>query len=206
MLSPARKKIRTIRAVAWAVCLVPAMWLFVLWRSGDLGADPVAFLTNETGIFSLRLLLATLIITPAYWAFHWSVLPPLRRVFGLGAFVYATAHLVVYFGLNQYLESGFILHDLARPYILAGYVSWVLAIPLAVTSTDAMMRRLGYRWKRLHRLVYIVAVAGVLHYALLLKIDFSPAIRYSLVLGALLGVRLVVALRRAPAVRDATTP
>lgn len=202
MAGPARKRVRAIRAVAWVVCLLPAVWLIALWREGDLGADPVGFLTNETGIVSLRLLIATLVVTPAYWLLRWPVLPPLRRVLGLGSFFYACAHLFVYLGLNQYLEPGFIVRDLARPYILAGYLSWALAIPLAMTSTDAMMRRLGYRWKRLHRLVYLVAIAAVLHYALLIKIDFDPAIRYSLVLGVLLAVRLAAALRR----RGAQTP
>lgn len=180
---------RRIRRVGWFVCLLPAVWLVALAVAGDLGGDPIGFLTNRTGLWSLRLLLLALAVTPAYRVLHWSLLPPLRRVLGLASFYYACVHLAIYLGLNQYARPGLILRDLRHPYIVAGYVSWILAIPLAVTSTDAAMRRLGLQWKRLHRLVYGVAIAGVLHYALLLKIDFHPALRYGLALTVLLLLR-----------------
>ena len=192
-------RVRRIRRAAWVVCLLPALWLGALAATNNLGADPIGLLTNRTGLWSLQLLLLALAITPAYRWLHWTLLPPLRRVFGLASFYYACAHLAVYLGLNQYARPGLVIQDLRHPYILVGYLSWGLAIPLALTSTDTAMRRLGARWKRLHRLVYAVAIAAVLHYALLLKIDFHPAIRYSLTLAVLLGLRWVKPRARRPA-------
>lgn len=190
----AKRSVKTIRRLAWSLCALPLLWLATLTALHALGADPVAFLTRETGLISLRLLMAALLVSPFYRWTHWTFVPPLRRVFGLGAFYYGCLHLAVYLTLNQHLNAGFVLRDLHRPYIIAGDVSLLLALPLALTSTDRMMRALGRRWKVLHRLVYLVAIAAVLHYALLLKIDFRPGLGYGLALGLLLGWRLFDAL------------
>lgn len=183
---------RGLKPAVFALCLLPllqqAWWAY----SGNLGANPIGELTNESGVWSLRLLLATLAITPLRRLTGWGWLISVRRMLGLYAFTYGVLHLGVYWGLNQYFDLGLIAGDLKRPYIVAGYLSLLLMVPLAATSTDAMVRRLGRRWQKLHRLVYAVAILGVLHYLLLVKIDFLPPLGYGLALAVLLGWRLWV--------------
>lgn len=187
---------RVLKPAVFAACLLP--FLVMAWDAlhGGLNANPISDLTNRTGLWSLRLLLVTLAVTPLRRLFGWNWLMPLRRTLGLYAFFYGVLHLVIYWVLNQTLELALILGDVKRPYIIAGYLSLALMVPLAITSTNAMMRRLGRRWQTLHRLVYAVAVLGVLHYLLLVKIDFRPPIMYSVLFGVLLAYRLGAFLRR----------
>ena len=179
-----------LKPAVFALCLLPllqqAWWAY----TGDLGANPIGELTNESGVWSLRLLLATLAITPLRRLTGWGWLVSVRRMLGLYAFTYGVLHLGVYWGLNQYFDLSLIAGDLKRPYIIAGYLALLLMLPLAATSTDAMVRRLGRRWQKLHRLVYAVAILGVLHYLLLVKIDFLPPLGYGLALAVLLGWRV----------------
>lgn len=182
---------RFAKPAVFALCLVPFAWM--LWDGvrGGLGANPIQELINRTGLWALRLLLITLAVTPIRRLPRLGWLIRLRRMLGLYAFFYTVLHLVVYLALNQGFIPALIIADLGRPYILVGYAALALQIPLAATSTDGMMRRLGRRWKRLHTLVYPAAVLAVLHYLILVKIYRQPPLVYAALLGALLGYRLV---------------
>jgi len=179
--------------------LAPAAELGVRLALDALGANPVEALTHGTGIWTLRFLLATLAVTPLRQWLRLGWLAPLRRPLGLLAFAYACMHLTVYAVLDQGLAWEFILEDLAeRTFIMAGLTSFACLVPLAVTSTRAWMRALGRRWMQLHRLVYLAAVAGVLHFIWLVKADLREPLVYAGVLAALLGARVAHSWR-APA-------
>jgi sulfoxide reductase heme-binding subunit YedZ len=161
--------------LAWLLCALPAADL-VLATAGlpgrGLGANPVEALIHETGSWALRLLLATLLVTPLAALWPALELPRLRRMLGLWAFTYALAHFLIYLVVDQGLAWSFIAEDIAkRPYITLGFTALVLLVPLAATSTRRAMRRLGRRWQRLHRLVYPVALLGCWHFYWLVKAD-----------------------------------
>lgn len=179
-----------LKPAVFVLCLLPLLQQAWLAYTGNLGANPIGELTNESGVWSLRLLLVTLAITPLRRLTGLNWLISVRRMLGLYAFTYGVLHLAVYWGLNQYFDLELIIGDLKRPYIIAGYLSLLLMVPLAATSTDAMVRRLGRRWQKLHRMVYAVAVLGVLHYLLLVKIDFLPPLGYAVALALLLAWRV----------------
>lgn len=169
---------------------------------GDLGANPIEEVTHETGIWGLRFLVATLAVTPLRRWTGWSALAPQRRTLGLLAFVYATLHLATYALLDVGLDLEAIREDLGeRTYIALGFATWCLLLPLALTSTRGAARRLGRRWVRLHRLVYVCAIGAVAHYAWLVKKDVGPPLAYGAVVAALLAVRIVAARRRASGAR-----
>ncbi len=182
------------RAKPWvfAFCLVPLGVL--VWRAftGGLSANPIEFITHSTGDWTLRFLLIALAVTPLRRVSGWTVLASFRRMFGLFAFFYATLHLSTYVVLDFFFSIDLILDDIVeRRYVTAGFVGFVMLIPLAVTSTTRMLRRLGgARWRRLHRLAYVAAVAGVVHYLWLVKIDIRPPLTYGAVLAGLLGIRV----------------
>ncbi|MGQ0522418.1 MAG: sulfite oxidase heme-binding subunit YedZ [Betaproteobacteria bacterium] len=191
-------RVRRIKAVLFAACLYPLASLIWLGFTGELGADPVEFIRRSTGTWALDFLIITLSITPLRRATGWHWLVRLRRMFGLYAFFYAVIHVVTYLWLDQLFELAAIWHDIVkRPLIAAGFLSFVLMIPLAATSTDRMVRRLGgKRWQTLHRTVYLIAVAGVVHFWWLVKIDYTGPLLYSAIIGALLLVRVVSRLER----------
>lgn len=182
---------RYAKPAVFLLCLVP--FVLMLWDGarGGLGANPIQELIDRTGLWGLRLLLITLAVTPLRRLPGLGWLIRLRRMLGLYAFFYALLHLAVYLVLNQGLIPALIIADLGRPYILVGYAALALQLPLAATSTDGMMRRLGRRWKRLHTLVYPAAVLAVLHYFILVKIYRLPPLAYAGVLAVLLGYRFV---------------
>lgn len=158
---------------------------------GDLGADPVETLTLETGNAALVLILCTLAVTPLRRLTGLSRLIQVRRLLGLFAFFYALCHFAVYFVLDQGLAFGYIVEDIAeRPYITVGFAALVLMIPLALTSTRGWIRRLGRRWRALHRLVYASGVLGVLHYLWLVKADTRRPLLFAAILGLLLLARV----------------
>ena len=164
------------------------MWLAF---ADGLGSNPVEFVIRSLGTWTLVLLLVTLSVTPMRLIFGIKWLMPLRRMMGLFTFFYVCLHLLAYAGLDQWFDWQAIVHDIAKhPYVLVGFTAFVLMIPLAVTSTQAMMRRLGRRWQKLHRLVYIIAILGVTHYWWLVKKDVTEPFLYALVLFVLLAVRL----------------
>lgn len=187
----------TVKPLVFGVCLVPFAWL--VWRiaHGDLGTNPIETLNRYTGDWTLRFLLITLAVTPLRRLSGWHQLMRLRRMLGLFAFFYACLHFLSYALIDQYFNLPEILKDIAkRPYITVGFASFLLLIPLAVTSTHAMVRRLGgRRWQQLHRLVYVIAVGGVIHFLWLVKSDLREPALYAVLLAALLGYRLWWELR-----------
>ncbi len=198
-LSP--EAIRRIKAALFLACLIPFVRLAVGTRAGTLGADPVEAITHTTGLWSLRFLLLTLAITPLKCWTGWLWLMRLRRTLALYAFFYASLHVAVYLLFDQYFDWPEILKDIAkRPHLTAGFAAFLLMIPLVITSTNAMMKRLGGRnWKMLHRLTYPIAAAAVLHFFWLVKKDVSEPTVYAAILSVLLCARLVPRPRKAPA-------
>lgn len=194
----------------FVLCLGPVFW--TLWQGlqGGLGANPIEAITHRTGDWTLRLLLITLAITPLRMLTRQTALLRYRRMLGLFAFFYACLHLMTYLWLDQFFVWDDIVRDIAkRPFITVGFLGFVLLVPLAVTSTKGMMRRLGRNWARLHRLVYLVGIAGVLHYWWLVKADVREPLIYALVLVVLLALRVPGWMRRAAVRRDMpinTTP
>jgi methionine sulfoxide reductase heme-binding subunit len=170
-----------------------------------LGPNPIAEALNRLGLWTLVLLLATLACTPIKILTGWKFPLRLRRMLGLQAFAYVCLHFVTYLWLDQGLDFGEIGKDIVkRKFITVGFTAFVLLIPLAVTSTDGMVKRLGFRrWKRLHRLVYLSATLGVVHFIWRVKSDLRLPLVYATVLAALLLVRVVDAARRVPRARRA---
>ncbi|MCF6337134.1 MAG: protein-methionine-sulfoxide reductase heme-binding subunit MsrQ [Gammaproteobacteria bacterium] len=180
-----------IKPLVFIACLLPLV--FGIWAgfTDQLGANPIEEITHRTGDWALRLLLITLAITPARRLFGWNWPLRVRRMLGLFTFFYACLHLLTYFVLDQFFDWDEILKDIIkRPYITIGFSAFVLLIPLAITSTNAMMRRLGKRWGQLHQLVYVVAVFGILHYLWLVKADYLLPLIHAAILLALLLVRV----------------
>jgi sulfoxide reductase heme-binding subunit YedZ len=196
---------RRLKPIVFVLCALPAAWLAVAGVAGELGANPIDKITDETGTWTLRLLLATLAITPLRRLTGWNDIVRFRRMLGLFAFFYATLHLATYVVLDQFFDPASIVGDLTkRPFIMAGAVGFALMLPLAITSTTGWIRRLGgRRWQLLHRLAYLSAAAGVVHYYWLVKADVSRPLRYAGVLAVLLAARLVWARRRAVSGRPA---
>lgn len=175
----------------FGLCLLPLLRLVALGVAGGLGANPIEFITRSTGTWALVGLLVTLSITPLRRLTGHAPLLRYRRMLGLFAFFYACLHFVTYVWLDQFFDPAAILRDIAkRPFISIGFAAFVLLIPLAVTSTHAMMRRLGRRWQYLHRLIYPIAVFGVLHYLWLVKKDLTQPLLYAGILALLLLMRL----------------
>jgi sulfoxide reductase heme-binding subunit YedZ len=181
---------------------VPAASLALATLRGTLGANPVETLEHETGMWTLRFLLATLAVTPVRRAFGWAWLAKYRRTLGLFAFGYCSLHLSIYAGVDLWGAWDTLVEDvLERPYITVGVTGFLLLVPLAITSTRAWMRRLGRRWVVLHRLVYAAAVAGCLHFLWLVKADTREPLVYSGILVVLLGARIWWYFRHQPDAR-----
>jgi len=181
-----------VRAVVFALALAPLAELVRLGLTGGLGANPVEFVLRWLGTWTLVALLATLSITPLRWMTGWAWLLRLRRMLGLYAFFYGTLHVTSYVWIDHFFDWTQIVDDIAkRPYLTFGFLAYVLMVPLAVTSTNSMVRRMGGRnWQRLHRLAYVSAAGGVVHYYWLVKADTSRPVRYALLLALLLAVRV----------------
>jgi len=185
---------RVTKPVVFLICLLPLAVLFARAFSVaglGLGANPIEELLHELGRWGLKFLLLTLTITPLRRWTGWNWLVRFRRMLGLFAFFYIVLHFLVYAVLDQGLDMAEIIEDvLKRPYITLGMAALVMLVPLAVTSTKGMMRRLGKRWQKLHRLVYIIAIAGVWHFYWQVKLDTLDPTLYAVVLAGLLGVRV----------------
>lgn len=174
-----------------ALGLAPLAWLALGAARGALGANPVETITHATGGWALRLLLATLAITPLRRFAGLSFVAPWRRSLGLLAFLYATLHFATFLALDLEFDFAALGKEVAkRPYVTLGFTALLLLTPLAITSTRAWQRRLGRRWLVLHRLVYVAAGLGVLHFLWLVKADLAEPLVYAAVLGALLATRL----------------
>jgi sulfoxide reductase heme-binding subunit YedZ len=189
---------RYLRPLVFALCSVPLV-LLVLGAfniAGTLGTNPVETIQDSLGEWGLRLLVITLAITPLrdWFGAPWLVL--LRRMLGVFAFVYVLLHFLTWLVLDQGLYWAGILPDIAkRPFITIGFAALLLLIPLAVTSTNAMMRRLGTRWKTLHRLIYVIVPLGVWHYYWQVKADVREPLIYAAIVAVLLGWRIFKHLR-----------
>jgi sulfoxide reductase heme-binding subunit YedZ len=182
---------KSVKPIVFVICLVPLASLFWDAFQGALGANPIEKVTHHTGQWALKFLLLTLAITPLRKYFGWSFLLRLRRMLGLYVFFYACLHFLTYFVLDQFFDFEEIVKDiLKRPYITVGFSAFVLLIPLAVTSTNAMMRRLGPRWKSLHQLIYVIGVLAVLHFLWLVKADNFEPLVYAFILIVLFVARV----------------
>jgi methionine sulfoxide reductase heme-binding subunit len=193
MLPLREKLVRTLKVVAFALCLGPAGIL--IWKGFHdlLGANPVDVITRTTGRWTLIFLLITLSVSPLRKLLRLPWFIRFRRMLGLFAFFYGTLHLMTYLWLDKFFDVGAMLHDIAkRRFITAGMSAWAMMLPLALTSTAGWIRRLGgKRWQTLHRLIYVSAAAGVIHFIWLVKADLRRPLTYGAVLGLLLGFRLV---------------
>jgi sulfoxide reductase heme-binding subunit YedZ len=186
-----RRRTALYQAAATTVGLLPFVGLCLAGLSDRLGANPIEEITHVTGEFTLRLLLLTLAVTPLRRLLGWSWAAPLRRTFGLLAFFYGTLHMLTWLVLDQFFDWELIVEDvLERRYITVGMLGFVCMVPLAFTSTRGWIKRLGRRWQSLHRLVYVAAIAGIVHYLWLVKADLAPPIAHAAVLAALLGYRI----------------
>ncbi len=182
-----------------------SLWPFATFVAGafgvagfDLGANPVETLIHGTGIWALNFLLITLAVTPLRRLSGWNWLIKFRRMLGLFAFFYACMHFTAYAVIDQRLALGIIVEDIVqRPYITIGMLGLLLLIPLAVTSTRGMVRRLGRHWQRLHRLVYLIAPLGVWHFYWQEKQDVLEPLIYAAILGGLLLYRIIHRRREA---------
>jgi len=198
-MSSARLIRFVIKPAVFAASLGPLGVLVFGAFTGGLGANPIEAITHGTGDWTLRFLLLTLAVTPLRTLTRWNPLIRFRRMLGLFAFFYASLHLLTYVWLDKFFSWREIARDIPRrPFITMGFLAFVVLVPLAATSTAGMIRRMGGRaWRRLHRLVYLSAIAGVVHYWWLVKADVSRPRLYAMALAVLLGSRLFVAYRKA---------
>jgi len=176
-----------LKPSVFLLLLLPFVWLIYALLTGQLGANPIEAITAFTGEWALRILLLSLAMTPLRMIVKkpWPI--RLRRMVGLFAFFYVLTHLLTYLLLDQQFDLSAIVSDLfERPYIAAGTVAFLILVPLAITSTKGMMKRLGKRWQSLHRLVYIAATAALVHYVWLTKGDQVEPLVYLMVLFALM--------------------
>jgi sulfoxide reductase heme-binding subunit YedZ len=198
------------KPLVFTACLLPLAWLACGafgWFGLSLGADPVKELEHECGKTALNLLLLTLAVTPVRELSGQPQLLRLRRMLGLFVFFYVVLHFTIYLVLDLELNFATLGADIAkRPYITIGFTALLLLIPLAVTSTNRMMRRLGRRWQSLHRLVYVIAILGVWHFYWQVKRDVREPLIYAGILGMLLGYRLVRARMRRQSKAASTGP
>jgi methionine sulfoxide reductase heme-binding subunit len=179
-----------VKIVVWILALLPLARLVWLGFSDGLGANPVEFVERSTGTWTLVILLITLSMTPIRLLTGqvWQV--QLRRLLGLFMFFYACLHITTYLWLDYSFMWTDIIKDIIKhPYVIVGFLAFILTIPLAVTSNNAMMRRLKANWKKLHQLVYLIAILGVLHFWWLVKKDVTEPFYYAATLAFLLGVR-----------------
>lgn len=196
--------IRFAKVLVFGICLIPLAWLLwgffgrtpfdmATWGAG-LGANPIEKITHVTGDWTLRFLLITLAVTPFRKLLKIPWLIRFRRMFGLFAFFYGCLHFLTYIWLDKFFNLHEILADVAkRKFITIGFTAFVLLIPLAVTSTAGWIRRLGgKRWQSLHQLIYVSAIAGVIHYLWLVKADIRKPVQYGILLGVLLFYRIWV--------------
>ncbi|MDH5357933.1 MAG: sulfoxide reductase heme-binding subunit YedZ [Gammaproteobacteria bacterium] len=185
-------KVKQLKVVVFITSFVPIFLLIGGLLTNQLGANPIETLTRETGLWALRFLLLTLTVTPLKWLTGWNVLVTIRRMLGLYVFFYALLHMLLYLWLDQFFDVDEILKDIIkRPFITIGFFTFTALIPLVVTSNNAMVKRLGgKRWKKLHQLTYLIAIASSIHFYMLVKQDKTEPLLYAGLLALLLGMRL----------------
>jgi sulfoxide reductase heme-binding subunit YedZ len=190
---------RVIKPILYLLAVLPLAWILFALFTGLVMGDQVKFMQHVTGDTVLTCLMLTLSVTPIRRLTGWNEIIRVRRLIGLTAFWYACLHLTTYLVFDQLLDVGEIAKDIEKhPWVLVGFLAFLCLIPLAITSTNGWIRRLGgKRWQRLHRLVYVAAIAGVLHYLWLVKKDVSAPLTYGAVLAVLLLTRVWWAAERA---------
>lgn len=193
---PSKKQVGYIKILVFALCLIPLGRLIWLGYSDGLGANPVEFVERSTGFWALFILLTTLSLTPIRIMTHrvWQL--QLRRMLGLFVFFYACLHITTYFWLDYSFNWPDIMQDIIKhPYVLVGFTAYLLLLPLAITSNNVMIRLLRERWKKLHQLVYLVALLAIVHFWWLVKKDIREPMLYASILIFLLAIRLVYKLK-----------
>jgi len=190
-------KRRVAKISVFLACLMPVVWLVTAALTDDLSANPIRDITEETGTWALRFLLITLCVTPLRRLTSWNGAIKYRRMLGLFAFFYGFLHFLTYVWLDQFFSLPDIVQDVyKRPFITAGFSSFVVMIPLAITSTKKWIARLGGKqWQLLHRLTYVGAIAAVVHYLWLVKADTRRPLAYGFLLSLLLGFRVLKFVR-----------
>lgn len=192
-----RGSIRGLKVLLWVSALMPAAWIGAGFFLGWLGVNPIEKVTHVTGLTTLILLLITLGVTPTRRMTRWNTVIQLRRPLGLFAFFYASLHFSIWMALDLSFQLSWIWEDIVeRPYITVGFMGFVLLIPLAITSTKGWIRRLSRRWTILHRLVYVAAALGVIHFYWQVKADTSLPLLLGAILVVLLATRIPVRLRK----------
>jgi len=188
--------VKWIKPPVFLLCLAPLAYLAWTAFHNGLGANPIEAITHSTGTWALVFLCVTLSMTPLRRLLRQNWIIRFRRMFGLFAFFYGCLHVATYVWLDKSFDLSEMIKDVyKRPFITAGFTAFLLMVPLAVTSTSGMIRRLGgKRWQMLHRLVYLSAIAGAIHYYWLVKSDETVPLRFAAVVGTLLLYRLLVAL------------
>jgi sulfoxide reductase heme-binding subunit YedZ len=182
---------KILKPIIFLAALIPLALLGIDALRGDLGANPIETITHQTGLWTLILLLSTLAITPLRRLTGIQWLIQYRRMIGLFAFFYGFLHFMTYVWLDQFFDIHSMIKDVyKRPFITMGVTAFTLLIPLAITSTKGWIRRLGKRWQLLHRLVYVSATAGVIHFLWLVKKDIREPLIYATILGGLFAIRL----------------
>jgi len=191
-----------IRSALFVLCSLPAVWLVFRAVTGRLGINPVEDITLTTGIWALRFLVFTLVVTPVRRLTGWNRIIGYRRMLGLFTFFYAALHFLTYVTLDQFFAFDLILKDIVkRPFITAGFIAFVLMIPLAITSTKGWIRRLGRKWLLLHRLIYVCGVGAAVHYLWKVKVMIGSPVYYAVAIAVLLGLRIVWQLKAARSLR-----
>jgi methionine sulfoxide reductase heme-binding subunit len=186
-------KFNILKASVFLACLSPLGLLALDAFRDNLGANPIEVITRSVGTWTLVFLLITLSVTPLRKLPGWNSLIKFRRMLGLFAFFYGALHFTTYVWLDQFFDLHDIVKDVAkRPFITVGFASFVLMIPLVLTSTRKMISRLGKRWQQLHRAIYLIAIGGVIHFFWLVKADTSQPLLYGAILTLLLGYRVFV--------------
>jgi sulfoxide reductase heme-binding subunit YedZ len=188
--------LKGIKVLVFCVCLIPFLYLLIQLLLNNLGPDPGETLSKELGEWTLRFLIATLAITPIRQTLGFKAVNRYRRMIGLFVLFYASIHFFVYqlFILNFRWASLF-QEIIERPYITVGFSAYVILVILGVTSPKSMVRKLGKNWKRLHRLVYLAAILGIIHMVWILRSDFGEALLYGSIVAALLGYRVVYRIK-----------
>ena len=196
------KPIDLLRRGLFVASLVPLAALLYNAYQGDLTANPVEYIENETGDWAITLLMASLAVTPIRRLTRWNQIIKVRRMLGLFAFFYAVLHVATWIALVSFFDVPTMIEDIAkRPFITVGMAAFLILLALAVTSTQASIRRLGRRWARLHSLVYLAAIGAVIHFWWLVKADITEPRRWAVVLGVLFAIRAWWMLRTRTSLR-----
>jgi sulfoxide reductase heme-binding subunit YedZ len=192
--SAGKRRRQLLKLGVGTIAMAPAAITAFQFFTDRLGANPIAEAMNQLGLWGLVLLIATLACTPLKWLFGWNWPLAVRRLLGLCGFFTILLHFLTYLVLDQFFDVRAIVEDvIKRKFITIGFLAFVLLIPLAVTSTNGMVKRLGFpRWKRLHKLAYVATAAGVVHFIWRVKADYLVPGSYAAVLALLLGIRVLV--------------